>query len=115
MRRRKKAKTIDDISVEKLFDDFVHVHSHEDSKRVNDIDDDEYVSMMLKKDAPPRCSRWRAPTRPSARRTPCGYPRTSRPASTRFDGTVAATEAIKSPAASIFTKLWRRALLRRKK
>ncbi len=49
MRWRKKTKTIDDVSVEKLFDDFVHVE--EDSKRVNDIDDDEYVSMMLKKDA----------------------------------------------------------------
>lgn len=51
MRWRKRTKTIDDISVEKLFDDFVHVHIEEDNKRVNDIDDDEYVSMMLKKDA----------------------------------------------------------------
>ena len=51
MRWRKKTKTIEDISVEDLFDDFVHVHVEEDSKHVNDIDDDEYVSMMLKKDA----------------------------------------------------------------
>ncbi len=51
MRWRKRTKTIDDVSVEKLFDDFVHVHVEEDSKHVNDIDDDEYVSMMLKKDA----------------------------------------------------------------
>ncbi len=51
MRRRKRTKTIDDISVEELFDDFVDFHIEVDSKHVNDIDDDEYVSMMLKKDA----------------------------------------------------------------
>ncbi len=51
MRRRKRIKTIDDISVEELFDDFVDFHIEVDSKHVNDIDDDEYVSMMLKKDA----------------------------------------------------------------
>ncbi len=51
MRWRKRTKTIDDISVEELFDDFVDFHIEVDSKHVNDIDDDEYVSMMLKKDA----------------------------------------------------------------
>lgn len=51
MRWRKKSKTIDDISVEKLLDDFASFHVEDDSKRANDIDDDEYVSMMLKKDA----------------------------------------------------------------
>ena len=51
MRWRKRTKTIDDISVEDLFDDFVDFHIEVDSKHVNDIDDDEYVSMMLKKDA----------------------------------------------------------------
>ncbi len=51
MRWRRRTKTIDDISVEKLFDDFSSFHVEDDSKHVNDIDDDEYVSMMLKKDA----------------------------------------------------------------
>ena len=51
MRWRKRTKTIDDISVEELFDDFVDFHIEVDSKHVKDIDDDEYVSMMLKKDA----------------------------------------------------------------
>lgn len=51
MRWRKRTKTIDDISVEKLLDDFASFHVEDDSKRMNDIDDDEYVSMMLKKDA----------------------------------------------------------------
>ncbi len=51
MRWRKRTKTIDDISVEKLFDDFVDIRAENDSKHLNDIDDDEYVTMMLKKDA----------------------------------------------------------------
>ncbi len=51
MRWRRRTKTIDDISVEKLFDDFASFHVEDDSKHVNDIDDDEYVNMMLKKDA----------------------------------------------------------------
>ncbi|MCK4568114.1 MAG: hypothetical protein KAU48_12485 [Candidatus Thorarchaeota archaeon] len=51
MRWRKRTKTIDDISVEKLLDDFASFHVEDDSKHANDIDDDEYVSMMLKKDA----------------------------------------------------------------
>ena len=51
MRWRKRTKTIDDISAEELLDDFASFHVDDDSKHVNDIDDDEYVSMMLKKDA----------------------------------------------------------------
>ncbi len=51
MRWKKRTKTIDDISVEELFDDFASLHVEDESKHVNDIDDDEYVSMMLKKDA----------------------------------------------------------------
>lgn len=51
MRWRKRTKTIDDISAEELLDDFASFHVEDDSKHMNDIDDDEYVSMMLKKDA----------------------------------------------------------------
>ncbi len=51
MRWRRRTKTIDDISAEELLDDFASFHVEDDSKHVNDIDDDEYVSMMLKKDA----------------------------------------------------------------
>ena len=51
MRKRKRTKTIDDVAVSKLLDDFVDLDIKDDSKRETDMNDEEYVSMMLKKDA----------------------------------------------------------------
>ncbi|MBE0526070.1 MAG: hypothetical protein IH631_03950, partial [Candidatus Thorarchaeota archaeon] len=51
MRRRKRTKSIDDVSVSKLLDDFVDLEADDDSKRAKEIDDQAYIDMMLKKDA----------------------------------------------------------------
>lgn len=50
MWKRKKAKTIEDVSVTELLEDFVELEDEMVLKRVSEIDDEEYVSMMLKKD-----------------------------------------------------------------
>jgi hypothetical protein len=49
MRKRKKTKSIDDVSVMKLLDDFVDLDVEDDSKR-KDMDDDEYIRMMVEKE-----------------------------------------------------------------
>ena len=49
MRRRKRTKTIDDVSVTKLLDDFVDLDVEDDSKR-KDMDDNEYIRMMIEKE-----------------------------------------------------------------
>ena len=46
-----KRKKKDTVSVNELLDDFVNSVIEDDCKRVADMDDDDYVSMMLKKDA----------------------------------------------------------------
>jgi hypothetical protein len=51
MRNRKKPKTIDDLSVSQLLDDFLRVDILDTSSSAKDIDDEEYIRMMLKKDA----------------------------------------------------------------
>ena len=49
MRKRKKTKTVDDLSVSELLDDFVDL-AEEDSKRTREMDDDEYIRMMVEKE-----------------------------------------------------------------
>ncbi|MFW9843535.1 MAG: hypothetical protein ACFFEV_03050 [Candidatus Thorarchaeota archaeon] len=50
MRRRKGARKIDDVSVSKLLDDFVDLDVEDDNKRAADIDDEEYIKMMIEKE-----------------------------------------------------------------
>lgn len=50
MLNRKKRKTIDDYSVSQLLDDFLSPDAHDITSSTKDIDDEEYVRMMLKKD-----------------------------------------------------------------
>lgn len=50
MRIRKRTKSIDDVSVTKLLDNFVDLDVDE-GKRTKEIDDQAYIEMMLKKDA----------------------------------------------------------------
>ncbi|MFW9843534.1 MAG: hypothetical protein ACFFEV_03045, partial [Candidatus Thorarchaeota archaeon] len=59
MRNRKKHKTIDDVSVSQLLDDFLRVDIIESSRPSKDIDDEEYIRMMLKKDAQMKLERTR--------------------------------------------------------
>ena len=54
MRKRRRTKTIEDISVTELLDDFVELENKEENHSVADMDDEEYVAMMLKKDAKKR-------------------------------------------------------------
>ena len=51
MRNRKKHKTIDDFSVAQLLDDFIKVNVQDSGRAPKDIDDEDYIRMMLKKDA----------------------------------------------------------------
>ena len=51
MRNRKRTKTIDDYSVSQLLDDFLSPDTLDTSRPSKDIDDEEYIRMMLKKDA----------------------------------------------------------------
>lgn len=51
MWKRKKAKTIEDVTVTELLEDFVELENGEDTKGVAEMDDEEYVTMMLKKEA----------------------------------------------------------------
>ena len=50
MWKRKKKNTMEDVSVAELFDDFVNLDVDKDSKRT-EMNDEDYVSMMLKKGA----------------------------------------------------------------
>ena len=50
MRNRKKHKTIDDYSVSQLLDDFLSPDMPGTSRSAKDVDDEEYIRMMLKKD-----------------------------------------------------------------
>ncbi len=49
MRRKKRTKTIDDVSITKLLDEFVDLDVEDDSKRKG-MDDDEYIRMMVEKE-----------------------------------------------------------------
>ena len=49
MRKRKSTKTIDDVSVSKLLDDFVDLDVEEENKR-KQMNDDEYIRMMVEKE-----------------------------------------------------------------
>ena len=49
MRNRKRQKTIDDISVSKLLDDFIRFDASPSQKTTDDMDDEEYIKMMLRK------------------------------------------------------------------
>jgi len=51
MRRGKKTKTIEDISISELFDNFVDLDVVEDTLRTTGMTDEEYVTLMLKKEA----------------------------------------------------------------
>ena len=51
MRNRKRHKTIDNYSVSQLLDDFLSPDTLDTSRPSQDIDDDEYIRLMLKKDA----------------------------------------------------------------
>jgi len=50
MHKRKRTKSIDDISVSKLLDDFVDLES-EDGPKKKQMDDEEYIKMMVEKEA----------------------------------------------------------------
>ncbi|TFG33103.1 hypothetical protein EU528_01220 [Candidatus Thorarchaeota archaeon] len=50
MRESKKTKSIDDLSVSKLLDDFVDLSAEEESKRARELDDEEYIRMMIEKE-----------------------------------------------------------------
>ena len=63
MRRKKKPKTIDDVSVTKLLDDFVDLDV-EESKR-KEMDDDEYIRMMVEKEEARKRERVKRNPRPS--------------------------------------------------
>lgn len=51
MHNKKKQKTIDDYSVSQLLDDFIKEDVQVNGRSLNEIDDEEYIRMMLKKDA----------------------------------------------------------------
>ncbi|MFW9810594.1 MAG: hypothetical protein ACFFE6_14545 [Candidatus Thorarchaeota archaeon] len=50
MRNGKRRKTIDDFSVSQLLDDFLSPETEPSGKSVNEMNDEEYIRMMLKKD-----------------------------------------------------------------
>lgn len=50
MRKKNKTKPIGEVSVSKLLDDFVDLDVEDDSKRARQLDDDEYIRMMLEKE-----------------------------------------------------------------
>ncbi len=50
MRDKKKHKSIDDLSVSQLLDEFIRPEDSPSETTVPDIDDEEYIRMMLKKD-----------------------------------------------------------------
>jgi len=50
MRKKKKQKTIRDKSVSQLLDDFISPDSHDPTSSTKDIEDEEYIRMMLQKD-----------------------------------------------------------------
>ncbi|TFH04279.1 MAG: hypothetical protein E4H14_15095 [Candidatus Thorarchaeota archaeon] len=50
MRNKKKQKTIDDLSVSQLLDDFIKVDVLVSSRPPKEIEDEDYIRMMLKKD-----------------------------------------------------------------
>lgn len=50
MRNGKRQRTIDEFSVSQLLDDFLHPETEPSGKSVNEMDDEEYIRMMLKKD-----------------------------------------------------------------
>jgi hypothetical protein len=64
MRRKKRTKTIDDVSVAKLLDEFVDLDVQDGDKR-KDMDDEEYIRMMVEKEAKRKSER--AKRAPSSR------------------------------------------------
>jgi hypothetical protein len=59
MRRGKKTRTIGDISISKLLDDFVDLDVVDDTLRTTGMTDEEYITLMLKKEARKRLDRFR--------------------------------------------------------
>ncbi len=51
MWKRKKTKTFNDATVEDLLKDFLESDNDVENQNVTNIDDEEYINMMLKKDA----------------------------------------------------------------
>lgn len=49
MRKRKRTKSIDDVSVTELLDDFVDLEAEDESKK-KQMDDEEYIKMMVEKE-----------------------------------------------------------------
>ena len=68
MRNRKRHKTIDDVSVSQLLDDFLRVDVIDSGKPAKDIGDEEYIRMMLKKDAQMKLERTRRENQAHVRR-----------------------------------------------
>ncbi|MHA2024935.1 MAG: hypothetical protein ACW98U_03445 [Candidatus Thorarchaeota archaeon] len=50
MRNGKRQKTTDEFTVSQLLDDFLHPESKPSDKSVNEMDDEDYIRMMLEKD-----------------------------------------------------------------
>jgi hypothetical protein len=59
MKRKKNSKTLDDVSVSRLLDEFVDLDVVDDPKRVTGMTDEEYVQLMLKKEAKRKMARAR--------------------------------------------------------
>ncbi len=62
MRNRKKHKTIDDFSVSQLLDDFIKVDAMVGGRAPKEVDDEDYIRMMLKKDVQKKLERTKRET-----------------------------------------------------
>ena len=62
MRNRKKHKTIDDFSVSQLLDDFLKVDAMISGRAPKEVDDEDYIRMMLKKDVQKKLERTKRET-----------------------------------------------------
>ena len=62
MRNRKKNKTIDDFSVSQLLDDFLKVDALVSGRAPKEVDDEDYIRMMLKKDVQKKLERTKRET-----------------------------------------------------
>jgi hypothetical protein len=59
VKRKKNSKTLDDVSVSRLLDEFVDLNVVDDPKRVTGMTEEEYVQLMLKKEAKRKMARAR--------------------------------------------------------
>ncbi len=64
-KRKKKKDTLENVSVTKLLDDFVDLDVEDDSKRAGDMGDDEYIAMMVKKEAQRKLERSKKDPKPT--------------------------------------------------